>query len=90
MEKIRTLKGRVMSNKMQKSAVVAIERFVKHVVYGKFIKRTTKIHIHDEENECNVGDFIEIRESRPISKKKSWVLVRIIEKNNLINKITNK
>jgi len=80
MEKIRTLQGRVISNKMQKSAVVAIERFVKHVIYGKFIKRTTKLHIHDEKNECTIGDLIEIRESRPISKTKSWVLVRIIEK----------
>ncbi|QCI17892.1 30S ribosomal protein S17 [Buchnera aphidicola (Acyrthosiphon lactucae)] len=80
MQKIRTLQGRVISNKMQKSAVVAIERFVKHVIYGKFIKRTTKLHIHDEKNECTIGDLIEIKESRPISKKKSWVLVRIIEK----------
>lgn len=80
MERIRTLQGRVISDKMQKSAVVTIERFVKHAIYGKFIKRTTKIHIHDEKNECSVGDLIEIRESRPISKTKSWVLVRIIEK----------
>ena len=80
MEKIRTLQGRVISNKMQKSAVVAIERFVKHIIYGKFIKRTTKLHIHDEKNECEIGDLIEIRESRPISKTKSWILVRIIEK----------
>ncbi|CAL4326567.1 30S ribosomal protein S17 [Buchnera aphidicola (Brachycaudus tragopogonis)] len=80
MENIRTLQGRVISNKMQKSAVVAIERFVKHAIYGKFIKRTTKLHIHDEKNECAIGDLIEIRESRPISKTKSWVLVRIIEK----------
>lgn len=79
-EKIRTLQGRVISNKMQKSAVVTIERFVKHVIYGKFIKRTTKLHIHDEKNECSIGDLIEIRESRPISKTKSWVLVRIVEK----------
>ncbi|QCI21222.1 30S ribosomal protein S17 [Buchnera aphidicola (Hyperomyzus lactucae)] len=81
MQTIRTLQGRVISDKMQKSAVVAIERFIKHAIYGKFIKRTTKLHIHDENNECNVGDLIEIRESRPISKTKSWVLVRIIKKN---------
>ncbi|QCI20637.1 30S ribosomal protein S17 [Buchnera aphidicola (Brachycaudus cardui)] len=80
MENIRTLQGRVISDKMQKSAVVAIERVIKHAIYGKFIKRTTKLHIHDEKNECTVGDLIEIRESRPISKTKSWVLVRIIEK----------
>ncbi|QCI25133.1 30S ribosomal protein S17 [Buchnera aphidicola (Rhopalosiphum padi)] len=80
-EKISTLQGRVTSNKMNKSAVVAIERFVKHPIYGKFVKKTTKLHIHDEKNECSLGDLIEIRESRPISKTKSWVLVRIIEKN---------
>lgn len=80
MEKVRTLKGRVISNKMQKSAVVGIERFIKHAIYGKFIKRTTKFHIHDEKNECTIGDLVEIRESRPISKTKSWILVRIIEK----------
>ncbi|QCI17313.1 30S ribosomal protein S17 [Buchnera aphidicola (Aphis helianthi)] len=80
MEKIRTLQGRVISNKMHKSAVVSIERFVKHTIYKKFVKKTTKLHIHDEKNECSTGDLIEIRESRPISKTKSWVLVRIVEK----------
>lgn len=80
-EKIRTLQGRVTSDKMNKSAVVAIERFVKHPIYGKFVKKTTKFHIHDEKNECSIGDLIEIRESRPISKTKSWTLVKIIEKN---------
>ncbi|MXP67889.1 30S ribosomal protein S17 [Pantoea sp. Aalb] len=79
-DKIRTLQGRVISNKMQKSSVVAIERFVKHPVYGKFIKRTTKLYIHDEKNECCIGDLVEIRETRPISKTKSWTLVRIVEK----------
>ncbi|WP_226856637.1 30S ribosomal protein S17 [Buchnera aphidicola] len=80
MEKIRTLQGRVIGDKMHKSAVVSIERFVKHAIYKKFVKKTTKLHIHDEKNECSIGDLIEIRESRPISKTKSWVLVRIIEK----------
>lgn len=80
MSKIRTLQGRVTSNKMEKSAVISIERFVKHAIYGKFVKKTTKLHIHDEKNECSIGDLIEIRESRPISKTKSWVLVRIVEK----------
>ncbi|CAL4325294.1 30S ribosomal protein S17 [Buchnera aphidicola (Cavariella theobaldi)] len=80
MEKIRILKGYVKSNKMMKSAVVIIERFVKHTMYKKFVKRTTKFHVHDEKNECSVGDLVEIRECRPISKTKSWVLVRIIEK----------
>ncbi|VFP87879.1 30S ribosomal protein S17 [Candidatus Erwinia haradaeae] len=79
-DKIRTLQGRVMSNKMEKSIVVAIERFVKHPVYGKFIKRTTKLHAHDEKNECNIGDIVSIRECRPLSKTKSWTLVSVIEK----------
>ncbi|AKC32481.1 30S ribosomal protein S17 [Candidatus Pantoea carbekii] len=79
-DKIRTLQGRVISNKMQKSAVVSIERFVKHPIYGKFIKRTTKLHIHDEYNECSIGDVVEIRETRPLSKTKSWTLVCVLEK----------
>lgn len=79
-KKIRTLKGRVSSNKMEKSAVVIIERLVKHPLYGKFIKRTTKLHIHDEFNKCNKGDLVEISECKPISKTKSWKLVKVIEK----------
>ena len=75
-DKIRTLQGRVVSDKMEKSIVVAIERFVKHPIYGKFIKRTTKLHVHDENNEC----VVEIRECRPLSKTKSWTLVRVVEK----------
>lgn len=67
-DKIRTLQGRVVSDKMEKSIVVAIERFVKHPIYGKFIKRTTKLHVHDENNECGIGDVVEIRECRPLSK----------------------
>ncbi|WP_422667401.1 30S ribosomal protein S17 [Buchnera aphidicola] len=81
MEKVKILRGCVKKNKMMKSIVVHIERFVKHAMYGKFIKRTTKLHVHDEKNECSVGDVVEIRECRPISKTKSWTLVRIIEKN---------
>lgn len=76
----RTLQGRVTSNKMQKSAVIAVERFVKHPTYGKFIRLTTKLHIHDENNECNVGDVVSIRECRPISKTKAWTLVGFIKK----------
>lgn len=67
-DKIRTLQGRVVSDKMEKSIVVAIERFVKHPIYGKFIKRTTKLHVHDENNECGTGDVVEIRECRPLSR----------------------
>lgn len=77
---IRTQQGRVISDKMEKSIVVAIERRVKHPLYGKFIKRTTKLHVHDENNECGIGDLVEIKQSRPLSKTKSWTLVRVIEK----------
>lgn len=79
-KKIRTLLGCVISNKMQKSSVVSIERVIKHPLYKKFIKRTTKLHIHDEKNECSLGDVVEICECRPISKTKSWTLVRIVKK----------
>ncbi|ABO22039.1 30S ribosomal protein S17 [Shewanella loihica] len=79
-DKIRTLQGRVLSNKMDKSITVAIERKVKHPLYGKFIKRTTKIHAHDETNQCNAGDIVTIRECRPLSKTKSWTLVEVVTK----------
>ncbi len=79
-DQIRTQQGRVVSDKMDKSIVVAIERFVKHPIYGKFMKRTTKLHAHDENNECSLGDTVEIRECRPLSKTKSWTLVRVVEK----------
>ncbi|MCG3729530.1 30S ribosomal protein S17 [Vibrio cincinnatiensis] len=79
-DKIRTQQGRVVSDKMDKSIVVAIERFVKHPIYGKFVRRTTKVHAHDESNECGIGDTVEIRECRPLSKTKSWTLVKVVEK----------
>ncbi|MGX9418080.1 30S ribosomal protein S17 [Vibrio sp. RC27] len=79
-DKIRTQTGRVVSNKMDKSIVVAIERVVKHPIYGKFIKRTTKVHAHDETNDCGLGDTVEIKECRPLSKTKSWTLVKVVEK----------
>ena len=72
--------GMVVSDKMDKTIVVAIEDNVKHPVYGKIIKRTLKVHAHDENNECGVGDRVEIMETRPLSKTKRWRLVRIIEK----------
>ena len=75
---IRTRVGRVTSDKMDKSITVAIERRVKHPLYGKFITKTTKLHVHDEDNQSRVGDSVEISESRPISKTKSWTLVRVI------------
>ncbi|MEZ9986392.1 30S ribosomal protein S17, partial [Vibrio sp. 10N.261.49.A3] len=72
----RIQQGRVVSDKMDKSIVVAIERTVKHPIYGKFIKRTTKVHAHDEDNTCGLGDKVEIAECRPLSKTKSWTLVK--------------
>ncbi|MFI4847237.1 MAG: 30S ribosomal protein S17 [Candidatus Makana argininalis] len=77
---IRKFKGKVISNKMDKSIIVLIERFIKHKLYGKYIKRTTKIHVHDHKNYCNIGDIVEIIECRPISKTKSWMLSKIIKK----------
>ena len=72
--------GMVVSDKMDKTVVVAIEDNVKHPVYGKIIKRTLKVHAHDENNECGVGDKVRIMETRPLSKTKRWRLVQIIEK----------
>jgi small subunit ribosomal protein S17 len=76
----RTVQGRVVSNKMEKSITVVVERKVKHPIYGKFIKRTTKLHAHDETNQCNEGDFVTIRECRPLSKSKNWMLVDVVTK----------
>lgn len=75
----RTLQGKVISNKMDKSITVAIERHVKHPIYGKFITRTTKLHVHDEANQCKEGNIVTIRECRPLSKTKSWTLVSVVE-----------
>ena len=72
--------GQVVSNKMEKSVTVAIERKVKHPIYGKFVKTTTKFMAHDEKNECNIGDTVSIMEIRPLSKNKRWRVVEIIEK----------
>lgn len=72
--------GTVVSNKMVKSIVVAVERKVKHPIYGKFIKKTTKFMAHDEKNECGVGDLVTITETRPLSKNKRWRLKQVIEK----------
>ncbi len=72
--------GLVVSNKMDKSIVVKIERRFKHPVYGKFVKKTNKFIAHDENNECNIGDTVRIMETRPLSKNKNWRLVEIIER----------
>ena len=76
----KTRVGKVVSNKMKKTIVVAIEDNVKHPDYGKIIKRTVKLHAHDENGECSIGDKVEVMETRPLSKTKRWRLVRIIEK----------
>lgn len=76
----RTVMGRVVSAKMDKTIVVLVERKVRHAVYGKFIKRSTKLHAHDQTNQCREGDTVTITSSRPLSKQKSWVLVDIVER----------
>ena len=72
--------GRVVSDKMNKTVVIAIEDNVKHPVYGKIVKRTLKVHAHDETNECGIGDKVSIMETRPLSKTKRWRVVTVIEK----------
>ena len=79
---IRTKSGRVISDKMDRSITVLVERRVQHPLYGKFIRRSTKLHVHDENNDCNVGDEVTISECRPISKTKSWKLVEIVKRAN--------
>ena len=74
----RTVTGRVTSNKMDKTIAVTIERLIKHPVYGKYIRRRTKVLAHDQDNSCSVGDFVAIAECRPLSKHKSWKLVEIV------------
>ena len=76
----KTRVGIVVSDKMDKTIVVAIQDNVKHPIYGKIIKRTLKVHAHDENNECSIGDKVEVMETRPLSKTKRWRLVEIIEK----------
>tara|TARA_B100000902_G_scaffold87340_1_gene91447 strand:+ start:2102 stop:2368 length:267 start_codon:yes stop_codon:yes gene_type:complete len=78
-KRTRTLTGRVVSNKMDKSITVLVERRVKHPVYGKYMTKSSKVHAHDEKNECNVGDVVSLSESKPISKTKAWQLVSILE-----------
>jgi len=72
--------GTVVSNKMQKSIIVAIERQVAHPIYKKYFKKTTKLMAHDEKQECNIGDVVKIMETRPLSKRKNWRLVQVVEK----------
>jgi small subunit ribosomal protein S17 len=79
-EVTRTVTGRVVSNKMDKTVTVLIERKVKHPIYGKYIRRSSKLHVHDEQNACREGDLVSIEQCRPLSKTKAWRLVDIIER----------
>ncbi len=81
-KKIRTITGRVISDKMDKTITVLVERKVKHPIYGKFMKRSTKLHAHDEENTCQEGDIVSVTSCRPLSKSKAWKMVEIIERKN--------
>lgn len=81
---VRTLTGKVVSDKMEKSVVILVERRVKHPVYGKYVSKSTKVKAHDEKNECKMGDTVTIAESRPLSKTKSWALVKIEERATII------
>lgn len=74
--------GRVTSNKMHKTVTVVVERSFPHPLYGKYVKRSAKIHAHDEENACNEGDLVVIEECRPLSRTKSWRLVEVVERAN--------
>ena len=80
--KLRTITGKVVSNKMDKTITVLVERVVKHPVYGKYVKRSTKMMAHDEQNACQEGDVVAITSCRPISKNKSFKLVQVLEKAN--------
>jgi small subunit ribosomal protein S17 len=80
--KLRTINGKVVSNKMDKSITVLVERVVKHPIYGKYIKRSTKMMAHDEQNVCQEGDIVSITSCRPMSKKKSFKLVQVLESAN--------
>lgn len=81
-QKIRTIQGKVISDKMDKTVTVMIERQVKHPLYGKFMRRSTKLHVHDENNVCKEGDIVNITSCRPMSKTKTWKLVDVVEKAN--------
>ena len=80
----RTVTGKVISNKMDKTITVMVERKVKHPVYGKYIKRSTKLHAHDASNECNEGDLVTVIACRPLSKSKKWMLENIVERATVV------
>ena len=80
----RTLVGKVVSDKMEKTVTVLIERHVKHPLYGKIIRRTQKYHAHNESNQAKMGDTVEIQEGRPISKTKAWSVIRIVQESQIV------
>ena len=77
---LRTVEGRVVSNKMNKTVTILVERQVKHALYGKYLRRSTKLHAHDENQDCKQGDLVMIEECRPLSKTKAWRLVKVLER----------
>ena len=79
-KKLHTVEGRVVSNKMDKTVTVLVERQVKHELYGKYIRRSTKLHAHDADNSCNEGDIVRVAECAPLSKTKNWRVVEIVER----------
>ena len=80
-KRVRTVSGKVVSNKMDKSITVLTERRVNHPIYGKYMSKSSKLHAHDENNQCAIGDLVTIRECRPLSKTKSWTLVEVVSTN---------
>lgn len=78
--KQRSVVGRVVSNKMDKTVTVRLERLVKHPLYGKYVRRSSKVHAHDAENSCNEGDTVRIEQTRPISKTKAWQVIEVVER----------
>lgn len=80
MQQGRTVEGRVVSHKMDKTVTVLVERRVKHALYGKYVKRSTKLHAHDEANACKEGDVVRVAECRPLSKTKNWRVVQIVSR----------
>ena len=77
-KQLRTVEGRVVSNKMNKTVTVLVERHIKHALYGKYLRRSTKLHAHDEDNACNEGDVVRVAECRPMSKTKNWRVVEVV------------
>jgi small subunit ribosomal protein S17 len=78
--KQRSVVGRVVSNRMDKTVTVRLERMVKHPLYGKYVRRSSKVHAHDAENSCNEGDTVRIEQTRPISKTKAWQVIEVVER----------